>query len=678
MESQEEGRRRIVIENVTPAIDCGRFAAKAIVGDDVEVEADALVDGHDQIACMLLHRSESQRKWRETPMAPIGNDRWRGTFPVPSMGSYRFTVEAWVDRFGTWRRDMAKWLAVDDEAMAVHLEFGAGLIEETAARANARDARRLEEWAHALRVLAGRNADSLAFEGAAAGNPAEAEIDALDPGLAELMARWSERRLVTRHDVELSVFADRSRARFSAWYEFFPRSAGEGRHGTFADARKMLPYIRDMGFDVVYLPPIHPVGRTHRKGRNNALEAGADDPGSPWAIGATQGGHKAIDPRLGTIDDFLRFRAAAEAHGLEVALDMAFQCSPDHPYVRQHPEWFRRLPDGSIQHAENPPKKYEDIVPFDFETDDWPGLWRELLSVFEFWIGHGVKIFRVDNPHTKPFPFWEWVIGEIRSKWPDVLFLSEAFTRPTVMYRLAKLGFSQSYTYFAWRNTKWEIEHYLRELTRPPVRDFFRPNFWPNTPDILTEYLQTGGRPAFTARLVLAATLSSNYGIYGPAFELLEHQPRSPGSEEYLDSEKYQLKDWDLGRGDSLREVIARVNRIRAENPALHRTENLRFHGVDAEALIAYSKRSPDGANTILVVVNLDPHHRQAGWTDLDLAALDIGDHDSYQVHDLLGGGRYLWSGRRNYVELNPQVVPAHIFRVAHRARTERDFDYFV
>jgi starch synthase (maltosyl-transferring) len=657
----EDGYRRVAIESVNPEIDGGRYAAKGIVGDLVEVEADAFVDGHDQVACVLLYRSENQRKWREAPMEPLGNDRWRGRFPLQELGLHHFTIEAWVDPFRTWRRDMEKWLAAGKE-IAVHLEIGAQLVGEAAARARGRDAERLTHWAEALREERGY----------------EADVDPLDESLARLMGRWPDRRSATRYDRELPVVADRERARFSAWYEFFPRSTGDGRQGTFADAEKMLPYIREMGFDVVYLPPIHPVGRSNRKGRNNVVVAQEGDPGSPWAIGSEEGGHKATHPRLGTLEDFVAFRATAEGHGLEVALDIAFQCSPDHPYARAHPSWFRHRPDGTIQYAENPPKKYEDIYPFDFETDDWRALWEELKSVFVFWIEHGVRIFRVDNPHTKPFPFWEWLISGIKSQWPDVIFLSEAFTRPKVMYRLAKLGFTQSYTYFAWRNTKWELEQYLTELNRPPIRDFFRPNFWPNTPDILTEYLQTGGRPAFMARLVLAATMASNYGIYGPAFELLEHEPHDPGSEEYLDSEKYEIKSWELGRHDSLRDFIARINRIRAENSALHRTDNLRFHRIDTDALIAYSKRSLDGSNAVLVVVNLDPHHVQAGWIDLDLDALGLAEWESYQVHDLLGGGRYLWNGRRNYVELNPHVVPAHVFRVARRVRTERDFDYFL
>jgi starch synthase (maltosyl-transferring) len=419
-----------------------------------------------------------------------------------------------------------------------------------------------------------------------------------------------------------------------------------------------------MGFDVLYLPPIHPVGHTHRKGKNGSPTAGPRDPGSPWAIGSEEGGHKAVHPQLGTLEDFHRFVDKAREHSMEVALDISFQCSPDHPYVREHPSWFRRRPDDTVQYAENPPKKYEDIYPFDFETEDWRELWEELKSIVLFWIAQGIRIFRVDNPHTKPFVFWEWLIDEIKRDHPDVILLSEAFTRPKIMYRLAKLGFSQSYTYFAWRNTKWEFSQYFTELTQTEVREYFRPNLWPNTPDILTEYLQSGGRPAFMTRLVLAATLGASYGIYGPAFELCENRPREPGSEEYLNSEKYEIKQWELDRPDSLKDLIARVNQIRRENPALQSDWSLVFHQVDNEQIICYSKRSEDLENVILVVVNLDPRYMQSGWVELALDELGLDGDESYQVHDLLTGARHRWQGRRNYVELNPHVVPAHVFRL--------------
>jgi starch synthase (maltosyl-transferring) len=408
------------------------------------------------------------------------------------------------------------------------------------------------------------------------------------------------------------------------------------------------------------------------------VTAGPGDPGSPWAIGAGSGGHKAVHPDLGTLDDFRRLVDRASQYGIEVALDLAYQCSADHPYVREHPEWFRRRPDGTVQYAENPPKKYEDIYPFDFATDAWRELWAELKSIVDFWIAQGVRIFRVDNPHTKPFPFWEWLIAEVKRDHPEVLFLAEAFTRPKVMYRLSRLGFTQSYTYFAWRNTRAELTEYFTELTQTDVREHYRPHLWTNTPDILTEYLQLGGRPAFITRLVLAATLGAGYGIYGPAFELCEHRPREHGSEEYLDSEKYELKQWPLDRPDSLRQIIARVNQIRRDHPALHGDRSLRFHGGDNDQLICYSKRTEDLASVVLVVVNLDPHHTQAGWTALDLGALGIAPEQPYQVHDLLTDARFIWRGARNYVELDPGKIPAHIFRVRRRVRTEQQFESYL
>ncbi|TMC76443.1 MAG: alpha-1,4-glucan--maltose-1-phosphate maltosyltransferase, partial [Chloroflexi bacterium] len=438
-----------------------------------------------------------------------------------------------------------------------------------------------------------------------------------------------------------------------------PRSAGKpGTHGTFRDVEQRLPYVSGMGFDILYLPPIHPIGKTHRKGRNNNVRATATDPGSPWAIGSEQGGHKSVNPDLGTLDDFKRFVRVAGEHGLAVALDIAFQCSPDHPYTREHPEWFKHRPDGSIQYAENPPKKYEDIYPFDFETESWRELWQELLSIVLFWADQGVRVFRVDNPHTKPFAFWEWLIAELRSSHPDVVLLSEAFTRPKVMYRLAKAGFSQSYTYFAWRNTAYELYQYFTELAQPPIREFFRPNLWPNTPDILTEYLQTGGRPAFQARLILAATLGASYGIYGPAFELMENRAREQGSEEYLDSEKYQVRAWKRDDPNSLRELITIVNRIRRENPALQTDRGLRFQ--------------------ILAVVNVDPHHVQRGMVNLPLEELGIERDRPYQAHELISGARYLWNGPRNFVEINPHSMPGQVFRFRRRVRSEHDFEYFL
>ncbi len=549
----------------------------------------------------------------------------------------------------------------------MELLSGAELVAKAAGRAPAKDAARLNDAATLLRSKAKPDT-------------AGAAAQALDPGLAALMEKHSDRSLGTTYERELKVLVDRERARFSAWYEMFPRgcSPKPGRHGTFRDCIAMLPYVAEMGFDVLYLPPIHPIGTTNRKGKNNKPNGARGDVGSPWAIGAPEGGHKAIHPQLGTLEDFRALVDATRLHGMEVALDIAFQCTPDHPYVKEHPEWFVWRPDGTVQYAENPPKKYQDIYPLNFESEGWRELWEELRSVVEYWMEQGVHIFRVDNPHTKPFSFWEWLIMEVRQARPEVIFLSEAFTRPEVMYRLAKLGFNQSYTYFAWRNTNWELTEYLTELTRTEVREYFRPSFWPNTPDILTEYLQTGGRPAFMARLVLAATLSASYGIYGPAFELCENRPLRWGSEEYLDAEKYEIRQWDREHADSLRPLIARVNRVRRENPALHANHGLTFHPVDNQQILAYSKATEDLGNIILVVLNLDPHHTQSGWLDLPLEQLGMEAHQPFQVHDLLDDARYIWNGPRNYVELNPHKLPAHIFRVRRRVRTERDFDYFL
>jgi len=659
-------RQRVVIENVYPEIDGGRFPVKRTVGELVRVEADIHTDGHDLVAAVLMHREEGGADWSEAVMTPMANDRWSGTFRVAAVGRAVYTLRAWVARFLSWQRDLGKKRDAGQD-LSVDLLVGALLAEDAARRARGADRRKLLAFARSLRPGEGRDVG-------------ECAAAALDEGLGALADRYPDGDLVTRYGRELPVVADRERARFSAWYELFPRSAsGEaGRHGTFRDVRERLPYVGSMGFDVLYFPPIHPIGRVNRKGRNNATVAGPDDVGSPWAIGSAEGGHKAVHSQLGTVEEFGELVRAAAERGIEIAMDIAFQCAPDHPYMREHPEWFRMRPDGTVQYAENPPKKYEDIIPFDFDTPHWRELWEELKSIVLFWAGHGIRIFRVDNPHTKPFAFWEWLIAEVKREHPDAIFLAEAFTRPKVMYRLAKAGFTQSYTYFAWRNTRQEIEAYFRELTRTAVREYFRPNLWPNTPDILTEQLQYGGRPAFMARLVLAATLGASYGIYGPAFELCEHAAAAPGKEEYLDSEKYEIRRWDTDRPDSLREFISLVNRIRRESPPLQSDDNLRFHSVDNDQLIAYSKSSDDGSGTILVVVNLDPRHTQSGWVELPLEAFGLDPAAPFQGHDLLSGARFLWQGRRLYVELDPFSVPAHIVRLRRRVRTEKDFDYFM
>ncbi len=648
-----------------PEIDGGRFPIKRVHGEQVIVEADAFSDGHDMLSCILLYRHEDAATWNELRMESLGNDRWRGAFRVFDIGIYRYTVMAWIDRFGSWRRDLAKKVEADQD-VTIDLLVGAELVEHASQQASGNAAQELRT---AVRKLREEH------------HGAEERVQvALDDDLAATVQEYADRSLATTYGKDLTVVVDRERAYFSTWYEMFPRSCASspGRHGTFKDCEARLPYVAAMGFDVLYLPPIHPIGSTHRKGRNNVSAAGPDDPGSPWGIGSAVGGHMAVHPDLGTLEDFRRLVAKARESDLEIALDIAFQCSPDHPYVRRHPEWFRQRPDGTVQYAENPPKKYQDIYPLDFETEHWQALWEELKGVVLFWIEQGVRIFRVDNPHTKPFCFWEWLIGEVRRTHPEVIFLAEAFTRPKPMYNLAKRGFTQSYTYFAWRNSKEELTQYLTTLTQSEVREFFGPSLWPNTPDILTEYLQLGGRPAFMTRLVLAATLGASYGIYGPAFELCENRPREPGSEEYLYSEKYEIRQWDIDRPDSLKDFIGRVNRIRRENPALQRNWSLCFHAVSNDQLICYSKHTEDHSNIILVVVNLDPHHTQSGWVELATEALDLPLDGDYQVHDLLGESRFLWHGQRNYVELNPGVVPAHIFRLRRRVRTERDFEYYM
>jgi starch synthase (maltosyl-transferring) len=642
-----EGRRRVVIEDVQPQIDCGEFPIQRVVGETVAVEADVFADGHDNVAAQVLYRRSSERSWRTMPMLPLGNDRWRAEFAVMELGEYRYSVEGWIDTFSTWRNDMQKRIDADQETRVERMA-GASLVAAAAKRAKKDDAKTLKDFAAKI-----NGADQTAASAAS-----------LDPALESLMLIYAEHAYTTRYAKELSVGVGRERAAFSAWYEIFPRSCAPtpDQHGTFKDCESWLPYIASMNFDVLYLPPIHPIGHAFRKGKNNAETAEPDDVGSTWAIGAEEGGHKAIHPKLGNLDDLRSLMSAAKQHGLELALDLAFQCSPDHPYVQQHPSFFRKRADGSIQYAENPPKKYQDIFPLDFESQDWRALWAELRSVIDYWIGEGVLIFRVDNPHTKSFPFWKWAISEVKSVHPEVIFLAEAFTRPKVMYRLAKLGFTQSYTYFTWRNTKQDLTEYLEELTQTKVVEFFRPNFWPNTPDILHAELQTGGRPAFLSRLVLAATLSANYGIYGPAYELCENAPIKPGSEEYLNSEKYQLRHWNIEDPQNLQTLIARVNQVRRTHPALHGNRTLRFHATDQPFLISYSKSDLEKKDVILVVVNLHHQDTQTGWIDLNLAELGIQPGQAFRVHDLLTGQAFEWSGARNYVQL--EAGRSHIFHV--------------
>ena len=657
-------RQRVVISGVTPEIADGRYPIKRARDERVRVEADIFADSHDVLSAVLLVRRQKDNRWNVLPMRSLVNDRWQGSFLVDEIGRYVYTLQAWVDRFKTWRRDLQKKVAAGQD-VAVDLLAGAELIENAASRAKEEDAARLRRYGD---ILQGDRVTEVKIR------------MVFSRDLLRLMIMNPDRRFATTYHKQLIVVVEPRRGRFGSWYEMFPRSAAAepDRHGTFKDCENRLPYIAAMGFNVLYLPPIHPIGETNRKGRNNATVAEPDDVGSPWAIGSQEGGHKDVHPLLGTPDDFRRLVQKAAESGIDIALDLAFQCSPDHPYVREHPEWFRQRPDGTVQFAENPPKKYEDIIPFDFECDAWQSLFDELLSVVQYWIDQGVRIFRVDNPHTKSFSFWEWLIHEVKVNSPEVVFLAEAFTRPKIMYRLAQLGFTQSYTYFAWRNTKWELEEYFEELTTSSAAEFFWPNLWPNTPDILTEFLQTGGRPAFIVRLILAATLGANFGIYGPAFEQMADTPIKFGTEEYNDSEKYQIRFWDTNRPDSLKDLIARVNRIRHENPALQQDRNLFFIPVDNEQLISFGKYTEERSNIVLVVANLDPHHTHSGWVDIALGELQLEPQQPFQVHDLLSDARYLWHGGRNYIELNPQVMPAHIFRIRKKVRTERDFDYFM
>ena len=650
----EEGRRRVQIEGILPEIDGGRFPIKRTVGEEVRVEVDMFTDGHDLVSGVILYRPETSPDWSEVPLFPLVNDRWQGAFTVSELGRYVYTVVGWVNHFLSWRRGIAKKIEAGQD-VPVDLLIGAQLVEEASERAAGDDRLRLQTWAATLRAVH-KEADTL-------------EQKVLSADLAALMLKYPDRKFATTYEKQLGIVVDREKARFSTWYEMFPRSCGRpGKHGTFKDAQARLPYIADLGFDVLYLPPIHPIGTTFRKGKNNSTVTEPGDVGVCWGIGSPEGGHKAIHPQLGTMTDFQEFVAKASEYKIDVALDLAYQCSPDHPYVKEHPQWFLHRPDGTIQYAENPPKKYQDIYPIDFETDDWQNLWEELKSVVLFWIDKGVRIFRVDNPHTKGFPFWEWMIGEVKGSFPDVIFLAEAFTRPKVMSRLAKSGFTQSYTYFTWRNTKWELTQYFTELTQYPTSEIFRPNVWPNTPDILHEFLQHGGRPAFMLRYVLAATLAASYGIYGPAFEVCENRPVKPGSEEYLNSEKYQIREWDLDSPYTIKDLIRRVNCIRRNHVALQSNTSLKFHPTSNEQIICYSKHTQDLRDVMLMVVNLDPYNPQSGWVSLPLAAMGIDPYQSYQVYDLLANTQYTWSGEHNYVEINPHVLPGHVFVVGSRA----------
>ncbi len=643
---------RVVIEKVTPEVNGGRYPIKRTVGEKVIVEADIFADGHESLSARLLWRQSSETLWQESLMTLLGNDLWRGEFSVTAVGKCEYTIQAWINPFTTWRENLLKRISGGQD-LELEILIGVEIVRQSLSRASGDDLLRLSHYCELL----GR------------GEIAERGEIALDERLLALIERYHDRDKSTTYHSIMPVWVDRPKARFSSWYEMFPRSAAneQGKHGTLTDVINRLPYVAELGFDVLYLPPIHPIGKSFRKGKNNSIVATSGDPGSPWGIGSDEGGHKAIHPELGTLNDFKQLVQEAKEYGIEIALDIALQCSPDHPYVKEHRGWFKERPDGRIQYAENPPKKYQDIYPLDFECKDWFELWQEIKSIFLFWIEQGVTIFRVDNPHTKPFRFWEWVIAEIKIDHPDILFLAEAFTRPKIMHQLAKIGFTQSYTYFTWRNDKWELEQYFTELSQESGREYFIPNLWPNTPDILHEYLQAGGRPAFISRLVLAATASGNFGIYGQAYELCHNKPKEKGSEEYLNSEKYEIIHYDSDDPANIRTIIAAVNQARKDNSALQSNWNIQFHQIDNPFLIFYSRQSEDKSNTVLVAVNLDPFNTQIGWVDLRIADLGLTRNESYQVHDLLTDMKYIWRGERNYIELNPQKMPAHIFKLTRR-----------
>ncbi len=662
MPNKPKNLNTIIIENVYPEINGGRYAIKREVGDRLEVSADIFKEGHDIIAGVLRYKAMDEPVWHEVNMQHVDNDRWAGFFDLTRNIRYLYSIGAYVRTFETWREELTKKHGVVND-LTSELQEGEAQVRAAVSRSTGSDQEILQTW--------------LAKWTKAAGQQNQVTV-ALNEELAALVARYEERFAWSVYAHELEVMVDRVRARYGAWYEIFPRSQGTDpeKGTTFKDCEGRLPYIRDMGFDVLYVTPIHPIGTTNRKGRNNSLKAEPNDPGSPYAIGSKDGGYDAVEPGLGSLEDFDHFQKAVRGHGMELALDFAINASPDHPYVSAHPEWFKQRPDGTIKYAENPPKKYEDIYALDFYSRGWVGIWDELKRVILFWVDHGVKIFRVDNPHTKPVQFWEWLIREIQDQHPDVIFLSEAFTRPKMMRVLAKAGFNQSYTYFTWRNFKQEMIEYLTELAQSEMKEYFRPNFFCNTPDILPEILQQGGQPAFKFRVVLAATLSPSYGIYS-SYELCENRAL-PDKEEYLDSEKYEIKAWDWDRPGNIRDYITRLNHIRKDNPALHELTNLRFYQADNDHIIFYGKRSPDATNNLLVAVNMDPFHRQEGALHIPLPEYGIPNDETYQLHELLTDTRHLVKGETYTIALDPHEEPAAIFTVRRWTRREQDFDYFL
>jgi starch synthase (maltosyl-transferring) len=642
------GKKRVIITQVSPAVEGGKYPAKAVINEDISITADIFGDGHDEVAASVSVQHLETGNKVELPMILSMNDHWEAVYTPETTGVYEFWINGWEDHYTTWKKGLNKKHEAGQD-IGLELQIGAGLLLSAA-----------EVLTEDKALLTGA-ADRLKTADAE-----EGVVIALDEDIAAAMFKYHPEEYVTStYPQVFRIDVERKRAAFSTWYELFPRSAATepGKHGTFKDVEKLLPRVSKMGFDVLYFPPIHPIGEKNRKGRNNSLVATAEDPGSPWAIGNRRGGHKAIHPQLGTIRDFKRLIKAAKQMDIELAMDIAYQCAPDHPYVKQHPQWFKWRPDGTVQFAENPPKKYEDILPFDFETEDWENLWLELKSVIDYWIDAGIRIFRIDNPHTKAFRFWEWMIGEVRKANPDVLFLAEAFTRPRLMERLAKAGFTQSYTYFTWRNTKYELETYMKELTKSELRYYFRPNFWPNTPDILPPALISGGENAHIMRLILAATLSSNYGLYGPVYEFGINTPHGQ-KEEYVDNEKYEIKHWDWSKYTRILELIIRINQIRKQNTALHSTWNIEFVETTSDQIICYTKTDPKTYNKLLIAVNLDVEQTHSASVRIPLEALNIDPSIPFTAKDMLSGDTYQWQGEWQYVELNPYLMPAHIFRL--------------
>jgi starch synthase (maltosyl-transferring) len=638
-----KGQSRVVIENVQPQVDGGLYPAKRTIGEYVTVTADIFGDGHDHIRGQLLYKKQGAGAWTILELKATYNDSWYASFPVTERGNYVFTVRAWIDHLETWYDGFKKKAAAKVD-VKVELMEGAIMLKKLSASDPS-----LQQVAATLEDTS-RHTQAIAY--------------VLSPEFYDIVHNHPLIEFETDYSKELTVYVEHKKANYSSWYELFPRSASlEGKHGTFKDVVKLLPRVAAMGFDILYLPPIHPIGKINRKGKNNNVRSLAGEPGSPWAIGSDEGGHKSVHAELGTLDDYKKLIAEAKKLGIDIAMDVAFQCAPDHPYVKEHPNWFKQRPDGTIQYAENPPKKYQDIYPFNFESEDWKALWEELKSVFLFWIEQGVKVFRVDNPHTKPIQFWQWVIAEINKQHDDIIFLSEAFTKPKVMASLAKSGFTQSYTYFTWRVTKQEIVEYMNELVYGPSRNYFRPNFWPNTPDILPFHLQHQGENVFILRLALAATLSSSFGIYGPPYEFYENVP-VPGREEYYDSEKYEIKKYDWKKTNRLTDIITILNKARKKHEALQSTWNIQFCHVENPNLIAYVKATEDLSDIVLVIVNLDPYNRQWGYVQLPKERLKLGDHINVKLHDQMTDEHYTWTQEWSYVEVDPFKMPFHLFKL--------------